>query len=962
MEPDKITSGEIKERILEEEMQQSYLDYAMSVIVARALPDVRDGLKPVQRRILYSMHELGLKSNAKHVKSARVVGDTHGKYHPHGDVAIYDALARLAQDFSMRYPLIDGQGNFGSMDGDAPAAQRYTEVKMAKIAEEMLSDLEKETVDFVPNYDATYQEPKVLPTRVPQLLMNGTVGIAVGMATNIPPHNLSELMNGLILLIDKPESSVEDLLGEIKGPDFPTGGIIFNPQEIKTAYSTGRGRIVMRAVAEIEERGKETHQIVVSQLPFQTNKATLLEKIAELVRDKKIVGISDIRDESDREGVRIVIELKKEAYPKKVLNQLFKMTALQSVFHVNLLALVDGLQPQVLDLKQMLSLFIDFRREVVRRRTVFDLKKAEERAHILEGLITALSHLDAVISTIKKSADKEEAKSNLMKKFKLTETQANAILEMRLSALAALERQKTEDELKEKKKLITEFRATLKEPQRILSVVKNEFKEIQEKYKSERRTQISSKTVGEFTEKDLIPNEEVVITITQGGYVKRQPLLAFRTQQRGGRGVLGMQTKEEDVVDKIQAAFNHDDILFFTNRGRLFRQKVYEIPLSSRIAKGTPVVNLIQLAPDEKVTSWLTIPGYKPEDSLVMVTAKGFVKKTQVKAYENVRASGLIAIKLDGGDDLRWVRYAKPKDEVIITTREGQAIRFDERDVRPMGRAARGVRGIKLRPGDEVVGVDVTEKESRADVLVISDKGLGKRTTLADYSLQHRGGVGVKTIKLTDKTGKLKGARLVADPGADLIVTSTKGQVIRVPLKSVPILSRATQGVRIIRLSEGDKVASFTIISPQEEEGKIQAAKSGEQKVESQTQEAKGREPMVPPRSGPLVGSQKGSKAGGGTRVASDQKIKERLKPQAAAPKRPIAPRLKPKASVQKFKKIKINLYQKKAAKRKFTGGFKVRTLSARQRRVLRKSAKKSARPVFKVRRLGEAKHKRRKR
>jgi len=804
--------GKVKDRILEQEMRESYLDYAMSVIVSRALPDVRDGLKPVHRRVLYAMHEMGLRHTAKFRKSATVVGEVLGKYHPHGDMAVYDTMVRLAQNFAMRYPLVQGQGNFGSVDGDSAAAPRYTEARMSALAEELLADIDKDTVDFMDNYDASRQEPKVLPAKVPQLLLNGTMGIAVGMATSIPPHNLGELINAIVALINNPETSLDELITHIPGPDFPTGAIIYNPEEIKEAYITGKGRVIMRAVAEIED-SKRGYRIIVSELPYQVNKAELVIKIAELVKTKKIIGIADLRDESDKEGIRVVIELKADSYPKKVLNQLFKLTPMQSSFHVNTLALVNGLQPKVLNLKSVLEYFIAHRQEVVTNRTRFELLKAEERAHILEGLKIALDNLDAVISTIRKSDTKEEAHANLIKKFKLSEAQSTAILEMRLQALAGLERKKVEDEYKEKQILIKDLKSILADPQKVLDIIKQESLEIKEKYGDERRTKIVQQTLGKFSEKDLVPNEEVVVTLTKSGYIKRQPSTAYRSQHRGGKGIIGMTTKEEDQIDIIQATKNHDDILFFTNRGRVFRQKVYEIPQSSRIAKGTAIVNVVQLAPEEMVTTLLTMPTYKPGDNLVMITRRGIIKKTEAEKYANIRTNGLIAIKLDDGDELKWVKKSRKGDTVIIMTREGQSIHFAESDARLLGRSTRGVRGIKVRSQDEVISADVAHKDMEYACLVLAEKGLGKRTSLNQYSLQRRGGIGVKTMHLTDRTGKIIGGELV-EKGlkADLIITSKQGQVIRTPLSSVPMLGRVTQGVTLMRLKGSDKVASFSII------------------------------------------------------------------------------------------------------------------------------------------------------
>lgn len=814
--------GKVNLRAIDAEMRQSYLDYAMSVIVARALPDVRDGMKPVHRRILFAMGESGLRHNVKYRKSAEVVGGVIAFYHPHGDVAVYDTLVRLAQPWSMRYPLVDGQGNFGSVDGDGAAAMRYTESRMTSIAEEVLADLDKDTVDFHDNYSNTKKEPDVLPSKIPQLLLNGTMGIAVGMATNIPPHNLGEMMDAIMYLINEPEADVEKLMEFIPGPDFPTGGIIFNSKDIKEAYATGKGKVVMRAVAEIVENGSG-HQIIISELPYQVNKAELVAKIADLVKTKKLIGIADLRDESDRDGIRIAVDLRKDAYPKKILNQLFKMTPLQSTFHVNLLALENGIQPKVFTLKEALVEFLNHRRVVVRRRTQFELTKAEERAHILEGLKIALDNLDAVISTIKKSATKEEAHANLIKKFKLTEVQASAILEMRLSALAGLERKKVEDEYIEKRKLIAELKSILKDPKKIDELIRKECAEIKEKYGDDRRTQMSGKTVGDFTDMDLIPNEEVVVTMSVGNYIKRQSVAEYRTQRRGGKGVIGMTTKEEDQISTIQVAKNHDDILFFTNRGRVFRQKVFEIPQASRIARGTAAVNVIQLAPDEKVTALLAMPEKAWAGDFVMITKQGVIKKTIASAYANIRSNGLIAIKLDEGDELKWVRKSQSGDEVMIITQDGQSIKFKESDARPLGRSTRGVRAIKLRKGDEVIGADVAKQGVPSALFVVSANGLGKQTLLSQYTLQHRGGVGIKTMQVTAKTGKVIGAKLVERSlKADVIMTSTDGQIIRLPLKSVPTLGRATQGVRLMRMKKAtDKVASFTVLFMEEADGKL---------------------------------------------------------------------------------------------------------------------------------------------
>jgi len=809
---------EIKNIISQEiidEVQQSYLDYAMSVIVSRALPDVRDGLKPVHRRILYSMWNTGLRSTTKFRKSATVVGEVLGKFHPHGDAAVYDSMVRLAQDFSLRYPLVYGQGNFGSMDGDGAAAYRYTEAKLSKIAEEMLKDIEKNTVDFVPNFDGQHQEPTVLPANLPQLLLNGSMGIAVGMATNIPPHNLGEIVDGVACLIDNPEASIEELVEIIPGPDFPTGGIIYNKKDIVEAYRTGRGKVLTRAKTEIQETKSGIFQIIVTEMTYATNKSALIEKMADLVREGKIVGIKDIRDESDKDGVRIVIELKKDAFPQKVLNKLYTMTDLQKNFGVNMLALVDGIEPTVLNLKSILEYYIDHRKQVITRRTQFDLDRAKERAHILEGLKKALDHIDAIISTIRKSETKEIAHANLMKKFNLSDKQATAILEMRLQTLAGLERKKIEDELKEKLALIKELEAILKNEKKILGLVKSELLEVREKFGDERKTRIIKSGIGEFRQEDLIPNEEAIITITEKGYIKRMNPSVYRVQKRGGKGVIGAITKEEDAITKVLGIITHDNLLFFTNSGKVFQTKAYEIPESTRVAKGQSFVNFLQLSQEESATA---IVAFNKDDAykyLLMTTEMGTVKKTAIADFENVRRSGLLSIKLEKGDALRWVQATTGSDEVIITTSEGQAIHFRESDVRPMGRAATGVRGIKLRKDDKVVGMDVIFKNQKGNqLLIISENGFGKRSDLKSYKVQKRGGSGIRTAKVTPKTGKIVGANVinVDDAEADLLMSSEKGQIIRIPVKDVTVLGRATQGVRVMRPDSGDKVSAITVL------------------------------------------------------------------------------------------------------------------------------------------------------
>lgn len=812
--------AKITPREITEEMRQSYLDYAMSVIVARALPDVRDGLKPVHRRILYAMWNLGLKPGAKFRKSATVVGEVLGKYHPHGDMAVYDSMVRLAQDFSMRYPLVNGQGNFGSVDGDSAAAMRYTEAKLQSITESMLSDIEKDTVDFTPNYDGTQLEPKVLPAKLPNLLLNGTLGIAVGMATSIPPHNLGELIDGINYLIDHPDASLNELMKFIKGPDFPTGAHIFNQTDIKQAYATGKGSIVMRGEAEIIEGKNNSYQIIISSLPYQVNKATLIEKMAELVKNKKIDGIKDIRDESAKGEIRIVIELKKEAYPKKIVNQLYKHTTLQTSFHVNMLALVDGIQPRVLSLKMVLEEYIKHQQEVVRRRTQFNLNKAKDRAHILEGLMLALNKIDAVIKTIKQSKDREQAKNNLIKKFKLSERQATAILEMKLQQLANLERLKIETELKEKRKLIKELESILKSPKKVLKLIQQTLTEIKNKFADRRRTKIFKNPVDKFSQEDLIPDESVIVLITRDGYIKRLSPETFRTQSRGGKGVAGLTTKEEDAVEEIFSTTTHKDIFFFTTRGRVFQLKAYEIPVASRIAKGQSIVNFLQLAPNEKVSSVLSAANFEQYKFLVMATEHGTIKKVPLEQFANVRRSGLIAIRLKNDDILAWVKPSTGQDEIMLTTRQGQAIRFKEKDLRPMGRTAAGVHGIRLKKGDTVIGMGIINQTNKKGfVFALSANGSGKLTSLKNYKVQGRGGSGIKTIKITKKIGHLASSFIV-DPShlpetakGDLIIVSAQGQIIRLPFKSVPVLGRDTQGVRLMRLkNENDEVVNVTLV------------------------------------------------------------------------------------------------------------------------------------------------------
>jgi len=814
----KTEYGLVEAQPITEEMRKSYLDYAMSVIVARALPDVRDGLKPVHRRILYAMWSIGLRSGAKFRKSATVVGEVLGKYHPHGDTAVYESMVRMAQYFSMRYPLVKGQGNFGSMDGDRAAAMRYTEAKMSAISEQLLYDIEKNTVNFIPNFDGSQQEPQVMPAKLPNLLLNGTMGIAVGMATNIPPHNLKELVEGIIHLIDHPDATAEDLMQFVKGPDFPTGGIIYNNKDILQAYATGKAGIVMRGKAEVVEAKNNNFQIIATELPYQVNKANLVEKIADLVKNKKLEGIKDLRDESDKEGVRVVIDLKKDAYPKKVLNYLYKHTQLQETFHVNTLALIDGIQPKVLTLKMVLEEYIKHREQVVRRRTQYDLDKAKERAHILEGLMIALNKIDAVIETIKASRDRETAKVNLIKKFKLTERQSNAILDMKLATLASLERLKIETELKEKRKLIKELTDILKSRAKIKSIIKQEIQELADKHGDERKTQIIAHGVKDFRMEDLVPNEETMVVMTRDGYIKRLPPDTFKVQSRGGKGVIGLSTKEEDTVEFMFTTMAHTDILFFTTRGRVFQLKAYEIPQAARTAKGQALVNFLQLTGGEKVTSMLPLDKIAKSKFLFFATEKGLVKKVKIEAFANVRRSGLVAIKIKGEDKLIWTKPTRGADHIQLITAGGQAIRFKESDVRDMGRGAAGVHGIRLKKDDVVVGMGVikTDKDrlKKYQILTIMENGFGKRTALGLYKVQGRGGSGIKTAKVTTKTGKLMNAYVVnaeTMKDKDLIVISQKGQVIRLPFKSVNQTGRDTQGVRLMRFKEGgDKVACVT--------------------------------------------------------------------------------------------------------------------------------------------------------
>ena len=825
--------GKIKQREITQEMKESYLDYAMSVIVSRALPDTRDGLKPVQRRILYAMHQMGLRHSAKFVKSARVVGNTMAYYHPHGDSPIYEAMVRMAQYFSLRYPLVDGQGNFGSIDGDSAAAMRYSEARMSALAGELLADIEKDTVNFADNYDATRKEPIVLPAKIPNLLLNGSLGIAVGMATNIPPHNISEVLDGLIYLIDSPDSDTRELVNLIQGPDFPTGGIIYNQQDILNAYAIGRGPVVIRAKANIEENKKGGSQIVISEIPYQVNKAELIIKIADLVKEKKIEGIKDLRDESDREGLRVVIELKQDSFPRKVLNQLFKYTDLQKTFHFNMVALIDGIQPQTLSLKTILEKFIEFRKEVITRRVKFDLKQAKARAHILEGLKKALDHIDEVITVIKKSENREDAFNNLVKKFKFTELQTNAILEMRLQTLAGLERKKIEDELKEKTQLVVYLEDLLESPKKILQAMKDEFTELKGKYGDERKTKVVKGALKEIGEEELVPEENALFVLTHGGYIKRMAPSELRIQKRGGKGLIGMATKEEDIVSHFFFANTHDNLLFFAASGKVFQTKGYEVPEATRTSRGKSLVNFLNISSEEVVTAVVPVSKAKTKEAkyLFMATHDGVVKKVAAEEFANIRKSGLIAIKLYEGDSLNWVRLTSGSDEIMLVAANGSSIRFKEKDVRGIGRAASGVTGIKLSKDDYVVGVEVIsshlanpergrEGSQRASasygtknqLLVIMEKGYGKRTVLTAFKTQKRAGKGIKAAQVTSKTGKIVSAQIVDPEQKELIVISKKGQIIRTELRSVSVLGRATQGVRVMRMDSGDGVASVVVV------------------------------------------------------------------------------------------------------------------------------------------------------
>ncbi len=807
-------SGHIEKMNIVGEMKESFIAYAMSVITSRALPDVRDGLKPVHRRILFAMNDIGLTASSRFRKSATVVGDVLGKYHPHGDTSVYMAMVNMAQDFTYRYPLVWGQGNFGSIDGDSPAAMRYTEAKMNKISTELLRDLEKDTVDFISNYDDTRKEPTVLPTQVPSLLLNGQLGIAVGMATNIPPHNLSEVIDATVALIDNPKTTGDELMDYVKGPDFPLGGLAYNPDDIKNAYATGRGKVVTRGEAEIVEARNGTNQIIISSIPFRVNKQNLIIKIADLVRDKKIKGIKALRDESTKD-IRIVIDLKGSAQPKRVLNYIYKHTELESNFNYNMVALVNGV-PQTLGLKDILEYFIKHRQEVVRRRTEFDLKKAEARAHILEGLNKALDHIDEVIKIIKKSKDGQEALVNLMNKFKFTEIQARAILDMKLQKLAGLERKKIEDELKELIKYIKSLQILLKSVKKMLSVIKDELLNIKDKYGDDRRTKIIPGAVNSISMEDLIPKKEFAMVFTQSGYIKRTDPDEYKSQKRGGVGVSGMNSKDDDIVTHFLTANSHSDILFFSDLGRVYQTKMYDLPEGRRSTRGKSIMNFLPLSENEKIKSILPVPSGKDLTDLTLffVTRNGVVKRTSADAFSKVRANGIVAIHLKEDDDLLDVRFAKNSDQMMLISQFGQSIRFNVSDVRTMGRTAGGVKGMTLKTDDMIVGTGVirADVDSDKELLVISENGYGKKTKLSEYKVQNRGGSGIKTLNITDKTGALIGARIITTETSELLAISEKSLVIRMSINDISTLGRATQGVRLMKLKVGDSVASFTLV------------------------------------------------------------------------------------------------------------------------------------------------------
>ena len=815
----------VEELTVENVMEDSFLRYSMSVIIDRALPDVRDGLKPVHRRILYAMYKNGWRAPHATVKSARIVGEVMGKYHPHGDSSIYDAMVNLAQPWKMRYTLVEGQGNFGSMDGDDPAASRYTEARMDKVGAELLADIEKETVDFRDNFDGTEKEPVVLPAALPNILLNGQMGIAVGMATNIPPHNLGEVVDATVALIENPEASLEDLMKHVKGPDFPTGAEVYGGAPMKQAYATGKGSVTIRAVANIEERKNGRFNIVITEVPYGMSKEGFIEKVRQLVLDKKLTHIADARDESARGKIRVVVELKKDAYPKKILNQLYKMTDLQTNFHYNVLALVNGIQPRIMGLKEILAEFIKHRQKVIRRRTEYDLRKAKERAHILEGLKIALDNIDEVIKTIRESYD--DADKRLMERFGLSEIQAAAILAMQLRRLQGLERDKIEAELQELMALIAKYEEILADEAKILNVVKEELLAMKEKYGDKRRSKIFNHELGKFSEEELIPEEESVILLTAENYIKRVSQTDFRRQNRGGKGKRGMTTKEEDVISQILTTNSHDYLYIFTSQGRMFKMKAYEVPQASLTAKGTAAVNLLNMHPDEKITEIIKYnednqqsddkSDDEADEYLFMATKNGTIKKTAMKNYANVRSNGLITIKLDPGDELKWVKPTTGKNDIIISTSAGQAIRFNEADVRAMGRSAMGVRGMRLRPKDEVVGMDIVT-DPKQKLIAVSANGYGKSTLVANFPTHKRGGVGIKVAAVTAKTGPIVAVHTLDPEASEVIMMSSNGQAIRVAVKDIPTLGRATQGVRIMRMAEGDTVASIGIVLPEEKE------------------------------------------------------------------------------------------------------------------------------------------------
>ena len=815
----------VEELTVENVMEDSFLRYSMSVIIDRALPDVRDGLKPVHRRILYAMYKNGWRAPHATVKSARIVGEVMGKYHPHGDSSIYDAMVNLAQPWKMRYTLVEGQGNFGSMDGDDPAASRYTEARMDKVGAELLADIEKETVDFRDNFDGTEKEPVVLPAALPNILLNGQMGIAVGMATNIPPHNLGEVVDATVALIENPEASLEDLMKHVKGPDFPTGAEVYGGAPMKQAYATGKGSVTIRAVANIEERKNGRFNIVITEVPYGMSKEGFIEKVRQLVLDKKLTHIADARDESARGKIRVVVELKKDAYPKKILNQLYKMTDLQTNFHYNVLALVNGIQPRIMGLKEILAEFIKHRQKVIRRRTEFDLRKAKERAHILEGLKIALDNIDEVIKTIRESYD--DADKRLMERFGLSEIQAAAILAMQLRRLQGLERDKIEAELQELMALIAKYEEILADEAKILNVVKEELLVMKEKYGDKRRSKIFNHELGKFSEEELIPEEESVILLTAENYIKRVSQTDFRRQNRGGKGKRGMTTKEEDVISQILTTNSHDYLYIFTSQGRMFKMKAYEVPQASLTAKGTAAVNLLNMHPDEKITEIIKYnednqqsddkSGDEADEYLFMATKNGTIKKTAMKNYANVRSNGLITIKLDPGDELKWVKPTTGKNDIIISTSAGQAIRVNEADVRAMGRSAMGVRGMRLRPKDEVVGMDIVT-DPKQKLIAVSANGYGKSTLVANFPTHKRGGVGIKVAAVTAKTGPIVAVHTLDPEASEVIMMSSNGQAIRVAVKDIPTLGRATQGVRIMRMAEGDTVASIGIVLPEEKD------------------------------------------------------------------------------------------------------------------------------------------------